>query len=87
MLNYKFRLYPTRQQELALEQTLDGCRWLYNYFASMSPMSEFDMNYALIEMKEQHPWLRNYHSKMLQIVCKQVATARKIAIDNKLNLL
>lgn len=24
MLNYKFHLYPTKEQELALEQTLDG---------------------------------------------------------------
>src|SRR5437867_3532743 len=43
-------------------------------------MSEYDMNYALTELKEQHPWLRNYHSKMLQMVCKQVAAARKAAI-------
>ena len=74
MLNFKFRLYPTREQELALEQTLDGCRWLYNYFLDKN-MSEYDMNYALTEMKEQHHWLRNYHSKMLQMVGKQVAAA------------
>lgn len=37
------------------------------------------MNYALTELKEQHPWLRNYHSKMLQMVGKQVAAARKTA--------
>ena len=79
LLNYKFRLYPTPEQELVLEQTLDGCRWVYNYFLSIPPMSEYDMNYALTELKEQHPWLRNYHSKMLQMVCKQVATARKVA--------
>ncbi|AFU57029.1 putative transposase [Candidatus Nitrososphaera gargensis Ga9.2] len=30
-LNYKFRLYPTKEQVLMLEQTLDGCRWVYNY--------------------------------------------------------
>ncbi len=77
MLNYKFRLYPTQKQELVLEQTLDGCRWVYNYFLSIPPMSEYDMNYALTELKEQHPRLRNYHSKMLQIVAKQVAAARK----------
>ena len=29
LLNYKFRLYPTPEQELVLEQTLDGCRWVY----------------------------------------------------------
>ncbi|AFU57730.1 putative transposase [Candidatus Nitrososphaera gargensis Ga9.2] len=40
-------------------------------------MSEYDMNYALTELKEQHPWLRKYyyHSKMLQMVAKQVAAA------------
>jgi hypothetical protein len=30
VLNFKFRLYPTKEQELALEQTLDDCRWVYN---------------------------------------------------------
>ncbi|AFU57040.1 putative transposase, IS605 OrfB family [Candidatus Nitrososphaera gargensis Ga9.2] len=86
-LNYKFRLYPTKEQELLLEQTLDGCRWVYNYFLSLpSPMSEYDMNYALTELKEQHPWLRKYyHSKMLQMVAKQVAAARKVAKGRKLS--
>jgi putative transposase len=79
LLNFKFRLYPTREQKLALEQTLDGCRWVYNYFLSIPKMSEFDMNYALTELKEQHPWLCNYHSKMLQMVGKQVSAARKVA--------
>lgn len=79
MLNYKFRLHPNEEQELVLEQTLDGCRLVYNYFLSIPPMSEYDMNYALTELKERHPWLRNYHSKMLQMVGKQVAAARKIA--------
>lgn len=37
------------------------------------------MNYALTELKEQHPWLRNYYGKMLQMVSKQIATARKTA--------
>ncbi|HXG06700.1 MAG TPA: helix-turn-helix domain-containing protein, partial [Nitrososphaera sp.] len=48
MLNYKFRLYPTKEQELVLEQAIDGCRLIYNYFLSLlsSPMSEYDMNYA-----------------------------------------
>lgn len=78
MLNYKFRLYPTREQGLILEQTLDGCRWMYNYFLDKN-MSEYDMNYAITELKEQFPWLRNYHSKMLQMIGKQVAAARKTA--------
>jgi putative transposase len=35
------------------------------------------MNYALTELKEQTPFLRNYHSKMLQMVAKKIATANK----------
>lgn len=85
MLNYKFRLYPTKEQELVLEQTMDGCRWTYNYFLSIPPMSEYDMNYALTELKEQHPWLRNYYAKMLQMVSKQVAAARKATSSLKRN--
>lgn len=38
---------------------------VYNYFCK-KPMSEYDMNYVLTELEEQHPWLRNYNSKMLQ---------------------
>lgn len=34
------------------------------------------MNYALTELKEQES-LRNYHSKMRQMVGKQVASANK----------
>ena len=66
-----------------MEQTLDGCRWVYNYFIDKK-MSEYDMNYVLTELKESHPWLRNYHSKMLQMVGKQVSGARKTAKGGKL---
>ncbi len=67
-----------------MEQTLDGCRWVYNYFLDKN-MSEYDMNYALTELKEQHPWLRNYYGKMLQMVGKQVAAARKALSRMKRN--
>src|SRR5579875_1271180 len=77
--NYKFRLYPSVQQEQQLAETLDGCRWVYNYFldSGFTGESEYDMNYALTELKEQTPFLRNYHSKMLQMVAKKIATANK----------
>ncbi len=48
-------------------------------------MSEYDMNYALTELKEQHPWLRNYHSKMLQMIAKRIAAARKTAKGKRLS--
>jgi len=30
--SYKFRLYPTKEQELVLVKTLDVCRYIYNEF-------------------------------------------------------
>lgn len=30
--SYKFRLYPTKQQEVTLNKTLDVCRYVYNEF-------------------------------------------------------
>ena len=74
--NYKFRLYPTDEQVLQLEETLDGCRWIYNYLLDKN-LSRNDMQFALTELKEQEPFLRNYHSKMLQMVCHKVDAANK----------
>ncbi len=34
------------------------------------------MQFALVELKESRPWLRNYHSKMLQMVVHQIDAAR-----------
>jgi len=80
----KYRLYPTQEQEEKLEQTLDGCRWVYNYFRS-KPMSVNDMQLVLTELKESHPWLRKYHSKMLQMVVHQIDAARTALASLKAN--
>jgi putative transposase len=74
--NYRFRLYPTKEIEQKFVETLDGCRWVYNYFFRIE-MSKYDMQFALTELKEQKPWLHNYHSKMLQMVTHKVDAARK----------
>ena len=85
MLTYKFRLYPTIAQEKKLLSTLEACRYVYNYFVrnGYMMMTRNDMNYALTELKEQEPWLNNYHSKMLQMVSTQVAGARKALTELK----
>ena len=75
--NYKFRLYPTHFQERQLVDTLDGCRWVYNYFSDKN-LSKEDMQFALTELKEQEPFLRNYHSKMLQMVVHRIDSSRKV---------
>jgi len=75
LLNYKFRLYPTREQEKRLVGVIEINRVVYNYFISNNFKSRNEMNYALTELKEQQPILRNYHSKMLQMVSTKVAAA------------
>jgi len=69
---------PTAEQEEKLVEVLYGSRWVYNYFYRNSiVMSVYDMQFALTEIKEQHPWLYNYHSTMLQMVIHKIDAARK----------
>ncbi len=75
MLNFKMRLYPTKEQERHLEDTLEINRIVYNYFVLNKFKSRNDMNYALTELKEQQPILRKYHSKMLQMISTKIAGA------------
>ncbi len=79
--NYKFRLYPSKEQEGKLINTLGACRWVYNYFIKLAGhgyLTKEDMNYALTELKEEEPWLNNYHSKMLQMVSTQLEGAEQV---------
>ena len=55
------------------------------YFVHNAFSTEYDMNYALTELKEQEPWLHNYYSKMLQMVSKQVAAGNKALLTLKRN--
>ena len=80
MRNYKFRLYPTIKQEELLVNNINVCRWVYNKFIEYSKkgsVSQFDLNYYLTELKQQEPWLNNYHSKMLQMVSTQISGSQK----------
>lgn len=75
LINYKFRLYPSKEMEAKLAETLEINRIVYNYFVSNNFRSFHDMCYSLVELKDQQPRLRNYHSKMLQMVGSRVAAA------------
>jgi len=43
------------------------------------------MQFILTELKEQEPWLRQYHSKMLQMICHKIASARKTLVALRKN--
>lgn len=84
--NYKFRLYPTIQQEKKLQNNLNVCRWIYNKFVESVQtgfLTRNDMNYMLTELKQSESWLYDYHAKMLQMVSTQVAGAQKALIQKR----
>jgi putative transposase len=82
--NYKFRLYPNSDQEYKLNNNFNVCKWVYNKFVEQAQnnfLTRNDMNYILTELKQQEPWLYNYHSKMLQMVSTQLESAEKSLIE------
>lgn len=80
MRNYTFRLYPNHYQEKRLQESLFVCCWVYNYFVRLARdgfISRNDMCYVLVELKDTNTWLRNYHSKMLQMVATTLVNSEK----------
>jgi len=68
---YKFRIYPTKQQEYLMSSTIETCRQLYN--ALLAERKENHTNFyeqkrALTERRRLDKHLRNVHSQVLQDV-------------------
>lgn len=54
---YKFRLYPTSEQEQSLLFVMEVCRWVYNHFLSIwnsvpKIPGRYDLQATLPEMKK-----------------------------------
>ena len=73
MMAYKFRLYPTKQQEYALFRTFDLCRFTYNKLLEKMNVQEKinrgEIQHSLIDLKQKHPELQEVYSKTLQYEC------------------
>ncbi len=67
---YKFRLYPTREQEQKLLWTLDKCRYVYNFLLSelqqQKIIDKAQLQEMITDLKRIEPELQNIHSKTLQ---------------------
>ena len=65
---FKYRIYPTKEQEIQLAKTFGSCRFVYNqllakkielYKEENKSMSKTDCNnYCNRELKKEHPWLK-----------------------------
>jgi len=73
LYSYKFRLYPTKQQEQQLEWTRCSCIFVYNKL--LEKLNSLDkevskkfgiVQHHIVELKEQYPELKNIHSNTLQ---------------------
>ena len=84
--SFKYRIYPTQQQQSQLAQLFGGKRWIYNHFLAIQKqrfadkqkhLSNFDMNYLLTELKQKDEtsWLRDLDSIMLQNTTEDLSRA------------
>ena len=72
-LTYKFRLYPKKEQEEKLLETLELCRQTYNYFLGQwkgkeKTPSRLELQAQLPKLKKEKTELNKVYSKVLQMV-------------------
>ena len=67
---YKFRLYPTKEQEQKLLWTLDKCRYVYNFLLSelqqQKVVDRTQLQKMIVDLKRVEPELQKAYSKTLQ---------------------
>ena len=88
MLAYKFRLYPTDEQEENLLFILERCRWLYNKLLSIINESKKippkrKMQSLLPKLKEERPELKEVNAKTLQMVVFMLYNNLKVLAELK----
>ncbi|WDL96450.1 RNA-guided endonuclease InsQ/TnpB family protein [Alicyclobacillus sp. ALC3] len=81
---YKYRLYPTKEQEEKIQFTLERCRLLYNrllderrfvYETDKTTLNYYAQANTLNERKKYIPALTQVHSQVLQDVVKRLDKA------------
>jgi len=86
MLNFKYRIYPTKKQEKIMNQWLEECRWLYNHFLEERKnaweQEKRSINYhsqavSIPILKQGRVLLSNIHSQVLQNVAVRIDLAFK----------
>ena len=83
---YKYRLYPTKAQQSAMQRALNACRWVYNetlatrkdaWEENQISISRYDTIKMIPGWKEKHPFLKDAYSQCLQEACTRVDLAFK----------
>ncbi len=83
-LAYKFRIYPTREQEHQFVKQIGSSRWVWNQMLNINIQSyesdkKFvfynDMSKLLPSLKKEHEWLKESNSQTLQTILKSLDSA------------
>jgi len=78
---YKYRCYPTKNQQTNLLNQFSMCRYLYNwslqervdsYKQTEKTLSYYDQQAKLPTLKIERPWFKGVHSQVLQDVLKRL---------------
>lgn len=73
--SYKFRLYPTVEQQEQMSRNFGCCRYVFNHFLAQrqeqyketgKAPTRFQQDKSLTELKREMPWLRDADSTSLQ---------------------
>jgi putative transposase len=89
---YKFRVYPTKEQEVLLAKHFGSCRFIYNHFLNIkkekyinekTSLNYIDTSKILTELKkqEEYIWLNEIGSQYLQSALRNLDSAHKRFFD------
>lgn len=89
---YKYRIYPTVEQEEILAQHFGNCRWYWNYALNLCEntyretgkgLSRNAIQSLLPKLKQEYEWLGLCYSQCLQVVALNLSTAYKNFFDKR----
>ncbi len=81
---FRYRLFPTKAQQTAMQKSLDACRWVYNktlevrrdaWQQRQDSLSRYDTIRMLPGWKTEHSFLSDAYSQCLQEACTRVDLA------------
>ena len=92
---YKYRIYPTSEQETLLAKSFGCARWFWNYALNLchetykntgKSLSRGYIQGLLPALKQEYEWLKDPYSQCLQVVALNLSTAYKNFFDKRASL-
>lgn len=84
LVAYKYRIYPTQEQQVLLSKTFGSKRVIFNHYLNEQKerhknnekhLSNYDINKDITKLKETKKWLREVDSIALQMAAEDLSVA------------